>query len=257
MSYVFENEIEPYLSKYTDSVIKSLTLKMFGIGESKMEDSVKDLISGYSNPTIAPYAKTGECELRISAKASSEEEALELIKPVESEIRHRLGEYIYGINSDNLASVLIEKLKEKKITFASAESCTGGMISSMITSIAGSSDVFAGGIIAYSNEVKTGILSVNPATIEKYGAVSEECAAEMCAGCAQLFSVEASFAVTGIAGPGGGSEEKPVGTVCFGFYYKGDVKTFKMHFGGDREMVRIRSAMFVLDALRRGAEMLR
>lgn len=114
MSYVFENEIEPYLSKYTDSVIKSLTLKMFGIGESKMEDSVKDLISGYSNPTIAPYAKTGECELRISAKASSEEEALELIKPVESEIRHRLGEYIYGINSDNLASVLVEKLKEKK-----------------------------------------------------------------------------------------------------------------------------------------------
>ena len=256
MSYVFENEIEPYLSKFNDSVIKSLTLKMFGIGESKMEDSVKDLIFKYSNPTIAPYAKTGESELRISAKAASEEEASALIKPVESEIRQRLGEFIYGTNSDSLASVLVQKCREKNITFASAESCTGGMISSMITSVAGSSDVFAGGITAYSNDVKTGILRVNPETVEKYGAVSEECAAEMCTGCAQLFSVDAAFAVTGIAGPGGGSVEKPVGTVCFGFYYKGDIQTVKMHFGGDREMVRIRSAMFVLDALRRGADKL-
>ncbi len=256
MSYVFENEIEPYLSKYNDSVIKSLTLKMFGIGESKMEDSVKDLISKYSNPTIAPYAKTGESELRISAKAATEEEALLLIKPAEEEIRQRLGEFIYGTDSDSLASVLIKKCKEKNIRFASAESCTGGMISSMITSVAGSSDVYTGGITAYSNDVKTGILKVNSEIIEKFGAVSEECAAEMCTGCAKLFSVEAAFSVTGIAGPGGGSEEKPVGTVCFGFYFKGDVKTFKMHFGGDREMVRIRSAMFVLDVLRRGVELL-
>ena len=256
MSYVFENEIEPYLSKYNDSVIKSLTLKMFGIGESKMEDSVKDLISKYSNPTIAPYAKTGESELRISAKAATEEEALLLIKPAEEEIRQRLGEFIYGTDLDSLASVLIKKCKEKKIRFASAESCTGGMISSMITSVAGSSDVYTGGITAYSNDVKTGILKVNPEIIEKFGAVSEECAAEMCKGCAKLFSVEAAFSVTGIAGPGGGSEEKPVGTVCFGFYFKGDVKTFKMHFGGDREMVRIRSTMFVLDVLRRGVEQL-
>ena len=252
MAYIFENEIEPYLGKYTDSVIKSVTLKVSGVGESMMEEAVKDIIRRCSNPTVAPYAKTGECELRISAKAGTEKEAIDLIRPVEEEIRRRLGINVYGTGSDSLQSVLIGLLRERNLTISSAESCTGGMISSLITSIPGSSDVFKGGIAAYSNEVKKLILKVNPAVIDEYGAVSEECAGEMCCRCAELFGTDIAFSVTGIAGPGGGSPEKPVGTVCFGFFNRGNVKTLKINFRGDREYIRIRSSFFALDCIRHG-----
>ena len=144
---------------------------------------------------------------------------------------------------------LLNRLRKKQLTLASAESCTGGLVSSFLTSIAGSSDVYSGGIVSYTNQVKNLILGVSESTLQKYGAVSEQCAGEMAAGAARQIRTEVTFSVTGIAGPTGGSKQKPVGTVCFGFYVKGNIVTETCLFAGDRSNVRRQSALHVIERL--------
>lgn len=188
-------------------------LKAVGIGESALEECITDLIEEQKDVTIAPYAKRGEVHLRLAVKAASAGGGFERIAPVESALRERLGAYIYGSDDDTLESVIGRLLSQKKMTLGIAESCTGGLIGHRITEAPGSSDYFILGIVAYSNGMKTRLLGVEEETIKRYGAVSRETAAAMAVGLRERYGVDLALATTGIAGPGGGTADKPVGLV--------------------------------------------
>lgn len=223
--------VKPDLQTLSGQVFVSDTLSVYGIGESALEARLLDLMEQGKNPTLAPYAKDGEVQLRVTACAESEEAAREMNGALIARVRERIGEYIYGINVKNLESVLVEKLLKTGTTLSVAESCTGGLLSKRLTDVSGVSAVYRGGICSYDNGVKADVLGVLPETLEKYGAVSTQTADEMACGVAALLKTELALSVTGIAGPGGGSEEKPVGTVCFGVFYRGRVYTERMQFG--------------------------
>ncbi|MBQ6930981.1 MAG: competence/damage-inducible protein A [Clostridia bacterium] len=213
---MFEKEVMPYLAKKTGGIILSKQVRTFGIGESNMASAVEDLLGG-ENPTVAPYAKDGEALLRVTARADSKEKALAMCDETIEIIRERIGEYIYGIDAASLEEKAVELLLAHGKKLALAESCTGGYIAKRITDISGSSAVFECGVVSYSNEVKINLLGVNPETIEKYTEVSEQTAAEMAEGVRRLSGADFALSVTGIAGPGGGSEDKPVGLSYIGF----------------------------------------
>lgn len=214
---VWEVTVRPYLQKLlareNNPVLTSRLIKMAGIGESVMEERIIDLVQKQTNPTIAPYAGTGEVTLRITAKGFKEEENWRLIEETTSRIKERLGEFIYGYDQDNLETVIGGLLRAKSWRLALAESCTGGLISHRITNIPGSSEYYLGGINSYSNELKIDLLGVPEGIIRVKGAVSPETARAMAEGVRQLTGAEVGLGVTGIAGPGGGSEGKPVGLV--------------------------------------------
>lgn len=251
MKPMFLNHVVPYLGKFTDSILVSKVLRTFGIGEGFMAEQVGDIIQNNTNPTVAPYAKGVEAILRITAKAKNEEEANKLIKPIEKEIRDRLGENIYAEGETTLENVVVEMLIERKLTVATAESCTGGLLASTLINYPGISEIFMEGAITYSNEAKIKRLGVKRETIENYGAVSEQTAKEMAEGIAKASSTDIGISITGIAGPGGGSEEKPVGLVYVGLCIKGQTKVKEFNFQGDRQKVRIRTVMNTIDWLRR------
>lgn len=238
MKPMLEEEVLPYLRQYQDGVLISKVLRICGIGESYMEEEIKDIIEAQSNPTIAPYAKAGEVTLRITAKAKNKEEAEELILPVEREIRQRLGDYVYGEGETSLEEEVAKLLINNKLTIATAESCTGGLLAAKLINYPGISSVFMEGVITYSNESKKQLLGVKEKTLEKYGAVSKETAEEMAVGVAKLGNTDIGVSVTGIAGPGGGSIEKPVGLVYLGLSIKGETQTKKLFFKGDRQRIR-------------------
>jgi len=231
-------------------VIHSRTLHFYGIGEALLESKVEDLLRG-SNPTVAPYAGAGEVRLRVTAKARSKEEAEALIGPVEAEIRARVGEYLYGFDGENLETVVGRLLAEASMTLAVAESCTGGLVAHRITNVPGSSAYFRQGWVVYSNEAKVKELGVDPGLLEAHGAVSEPVARAMALGAKERSGAEIAVAVTGIAGPGGGTEAKPVGFVCFGLAHPGGALSFSRNFRGAREDVKWRSASEALNAVRR------
>ncbi|MGL5244644.1 MAG: competence/damage-inducible protein A [Sarcina sp.] len=251
MKPMFNNFVAPYLSSLTDSILLSKTLRIFGIGESSMEKLVEDLIENQTNPTIAPYAKDVDVILRVTAKAKNEEEANKLIEPMEKEIRKRLGHNVYGEGETTLEDVVGKMLVDKNLTISTAESCTGGMLASTLINYPGISQVFIDGVITYSNEAKMKIIGVKKETLDNFGAVSEETAKEMAEGIAKLSGTKIGVSTTGIAGPGGGTEEKPVGLVYVGLYINGEMKVKKFTFQGDRQKVRIRTVMNVLDWIRR------
>ena len=226
-------------------------VKLCGIGESKAETVIADLMEEQTNPTIAPYAKTGEVHLRVTAKAECEEEAECLMKPVLEELRNRFGDLIYTEDEKtNLEDAVVGILAEKKMTLTTAESCTGGKLAGKIMNVAGVSSVYNEGYITYSNEAKKKLLGVNEATLEKYGAVSEQTAAEMAEGAAKTAGAGAALSVTGIAGPDGGTEEKPVGLVYIGCYVKGHTRVEEFRFSGNREKNRDYAVVRALTLLR-------
>ncbi len=237
MMAMFDDSVMPYLMKRTGAVIKSLSLRIFGKGESLVETEVRDLMEG-KNPTVAPYAKEGEVELRITARANSEEEAEKLIEPVKQELVKRLGDVIYGYDGDSLETVAVKKLIKQKKTVSTAESCTGGMVASAITSVSGSSDIFGYGFVTYANEAKQGLVGVNPETLEQYGAVSAQTAMEMAKGAREKAGSDIGVSTTGIAGPGGGSKEKPVGLVYIAISTKDKTEYKKLSLTGNRERIR-------------------
>ncbi len=251
MKPMFEEDIKPYLKSKSDSVIISKMIKILGIGESAVAETVKDLMESQSNPTIAPYAKEIGVILRITAKAENEAAALKLIEPLEIEIKNRLGENVYATEDISIEDVVAKLLIENKYTVSTAESCTGGMIASTLINYPGISEVFMEGAVTYSNEAKHKRLGVKNETLEKYGAVSEETAREMAIGIAKKANTDVSIVTTGIAGPGGGTEEKPVGLVYIGVYVKGKVKVEKHIFKGNRSKVRNQATITALDILRR------
>ncbi|WP_018133382.1 competence/damage-inducible protein A [Effusibacillus pohliae] len=229
--------------------IRSRVLRIFGIGESAMELLVADLIRNQQNPTIAPLASEGEVTLRITARAQSEAEAFALIAPVEEQLRKRLGNAIYGIDEETLPVAIGKRLAARGETLALAESCTGGLLAAMVTDIPGSSAYFKQGWVTYDNVTKTEQLGVSSELLGRYGAVSEECARAMAEGARARSDADWSISVTGIAGPGGGTPDKPVGLVHIAVAGPDGTTAKEFRFRGDRQQIRIRSAKNALYSL--------
>ncbi|MEA5498615.1 competence/damage-inducible protein A [Limnoraphis robusta Tam1] len=245
----------PYLQSqgWCQGIIRSHTLRFWGIAESALAEKVSSYLN-LTNPTVAPYANYGEVKLRISAQAESLEAAEQLITPIEQQLKEIAGIDCYGRDSDTLASVVGQLLQKNNSTLAVAESCTGGGLGQMITRVPGSSSYFRGGIIAYDNAVKTALLGVNPQDIEQWGAVSEIVAEQMALGVRSQLNTTWGLSITGIAGPDGGTETKPVGLVYIGLAgSEGQAQSFKFLFGSlrDREWIQRVSACSALDLLRR------
>lgn len=251
MEPMFNNHVVPYLEKYIDSVLVSKVLRVFGIGEAYMEELVRDLIKEGKNPTVAPYAKNVDVILRITAKAKDKEEAKKLIEPLEKEIRNRLGDNIYGEGETTLENVVCEMLVNNNLTISTTESCTGGLLAGKLINYPGVSSVFLEGAVTYSNEAKMKRLGVKKETLDNFGAVSEECAREMAEGIDKAAGTDIGLSTTGLAGPGGGTDEKPVGLVYVGLHMNGKTEVKKFNFQGDRQKVRERTVMNTLDWLRR------
>jgi len=239
---MFSNYVMPLLQKKSGKVLVSRVLRMYGIGESSMETRVKDILDAQTNPTVAPLLGNGDVTLRITAMADNLQEAKLLIEPTEKALTERLGEYIYGYDDDTPQSVLVELLKQKGLTVATAESCTGGLIASRITDVQGSSEVFNEGFVTYANEAKVKHLGVKEQTLIDYGAVSEQTAREMVLGLIERTNCDVAIAVTGIAGPGGGTHDKPVGLVWVGVAVKTSdgikLSVTKNNFVGNREKIK-------------------
>lgn len=216
MQPMLMDSVLPYLMGFSDKVLVSHNLRLFGIGESRLEDILYDLMKNSTNPTVAPYAKAGEVTLRVTAAADTQKKCEELIAPVVEQIKAVVGKYIYGIDVPDLQTAAVNELLKKKLTIATAESCTGGLVSERITQIPGASEIFGCGVCSYANEIKQRVLGVSEETLAKYGAVSEQTAEEMARGVRKLAHADIGISTTGIAGPGGGTPEKPVGLVYIG-----------------------------------------
>ena len=257
MKPMLDNQVIPYLAANTDHILVSSNVSIFGMGESSVENALADLMKTSTNPTVAPYCGNGEVRLRVTASGKDEKEARALIAPVVDKIKEVIGSFVYGVDVPSIESVVVEKLKERHMTVAFAESCTGGLISKRITDVPGASEVFGFGFCTYANEAKMKILGVKEETLAAHGAVSEETASEMAQGALKVSGADIAVAVTGIAGPGGGTPEKPVGLVYMGVATKDGVTVKKLllaqHKGHDRDFVRTLTAnnafKAILDAI--------
>jgi nicotinamide-nucleotide amidase len=214
MRAMWQATAAPWLSNagLADGVFASRMLHFWGVAESNLAEQMADLLEA-ANPTVAPYAGSGEVKLRITARAASADGAEALLEPVEAEIRARTGALCFGVDDDSLASVVLELLRRRGQTLAVAESCTGGGLGAALAAVPGASDVFVGGVIAYANAVKQGVLGVSPELLETRGAVSDPVAQAMAQGARRATGADWALAITGVAGPGGGTEQKPVGLV--------------------------------------------
>ncbi|GAA0860822.1 competence/damage-inducible protein A [Clostridium nitritogenes] len=251
MEPMFNESVRKYLESLTGYTIVSEVLRVFGIGESEAENKLQDLIDNGKNPTIAPYAKEGEVTFRITAKGKDEEEARKLIKPLKEEVYNRLGNLIYNTGDVSIQETVGEMLVNKNMTIGVSESCTGGLVSAKLIEYPGISSVFLEGAVTYSNEAKMRTLNVKKDTLEKFGAVSEETAREMAEGIAKRCGSRIGVSTTGIAGPGGGTEEKPVGLVYIGVYIDGETKVERHVFSGNRSAVRNKASMTALNMVRK------
>jgi len=241
----------PYLFPLAGGCIVSHTVRVVGLGESAMEDRLHDLMASMTNPTIAPYAKTSECFARVTAKAETNEQAEALLAPVVQQVCDMLGDYVYGVDVDSLEQVVGDGLRAHDLTLAVAESCSGGLLSKRITDIPGCSDYYLGGVCSYTNEVKHHILGVQQETLDTVGAVSAEVAEQMAEGVAHVLHADIGVGITGIAGPGGGTEEKPVGLVYISVWHRGTHYTTKMQSALGRDRVRNQAASSALDIIRK------
>lgn len=255
MMQMWRDTAVPFLKSqgWGQDIIYSRMMRFRGIGESALAEKVNHLFS-LSNPTVAPYASLGEVKLRVSAKANNRETAEKLILPVAKEIESIAGEDYFGYDNDTLASVVGKLLQQKGQTVSVAESCTGGGLGAMLTEIAGSSSYFMGGVIVYSNQVKIEQLGVSEAFLNEYGAVSAIVARQMAKGVQEKFNTDWSISITGIAGPGGGTDTKPVGLVYIAIAdQERQVESYELRLGEKRgrEAIRYLTSCYALDKLRR------
>ncbi len=252
---MFREQVEPYLKKFSSRIFYSKIVNIFGMGESKVESALKDEMICSRNPTVAPYAKDGEVQLRVTASGSNEaecailcDEEIEKIKATE------VGKFIYGIDAGSLEEALVKELTSRNLKIACAESCTGGYVAKRITNVSGASSVLDGSIITYANRVKEQFVGVSHETLEVHGAVSEETAIEMARGVRKLFGADVGVSTTGVAGPSGGTEKKPVGRVYVGVSTDKYEEVRELNIGNGfqtREYVRYVSASNALDLARR------
>jgi nicotinamide-nucleotide amidase len=235
MRAMWEATAAPWLraAGLAEGVFASRMLHFWGVGESNLAEQMADLLEG-TNPTAAPYAGSGEVKLRITARAATAEAAVQLLEPVEAEIRARTGALCFGVDEASLASVVLEQLRSRGQTLAVAESCTGGGLGASLAAVPGASDVLLGGVIAYANSVKQGLLGVPAALLEAHGAVSDAVARAMAEGARRATGADWALAITGVAGPGGGSAEKPVGLVHIAVAGPAGCSSEGMRFGASR-----------------------
>ena len=248
---MIETGLIPWLEQFGEGVLLSHDIRIFGMGESAVETLLHDRMEALTNPTLAPYAGTGEVRLRVSAKASAEEEAEALAAPVIREVREVLGDLVYAVDEPSLEAVCLRLLTEKGLTFAAAESCTGGLIAKRITDLPGASAVFLGGVVSYTNTVKARLLGVPSRILEEYGAVSRETALAMAAGVRERTGADLAVSVTGICGPASDERNTPVGTGFVGFAAPDRLVCRPIQMGSDRERGRVVAASHAFDLLRR------
>ncbi|MCC3867077.1 competence/damage-inducible protein A [Terrisporobacter mayombei] len=250
MKPMFDNFVKPFLQKNSEDILESKVIRIIGVGESKVENDLLDLIQNQVNPTIATYAKDGECTVRITAKGKTVEEVEKLILPVAKEIKNRFKETVYGEDETTIEDEVAKILVKNNLTIAVAESFTGGMVSSYLINYPGISSVFMEGCVTYSNEAKMKSLNVRKETLNSVGAVSEQCAREMAEGVAARHNTNIGLSTTGIAGPEGGTEEKPLGLVYMGIKINNNTIVKKYIFNGDRQQIRYRACKTLLNDLR-------
>jgi nicotinamide-nucleotide amidase len=249
---MWEHHVMPRLAKILGgkhTVIRSRIVKIYGIGESAAEERVKDLVTS-SNPTLASYAKATEIQFRLTAKAETEEEADKLLCSLEEKLHARLGEYIFAYDEETMQEIVGQLLTKHNLTLAVAESCTGGLVSHWLTNIPGSSTYFQGGVVSYSNQLKEQLLQVPIEMLREHGAVSQEVAEAMATGIKRLAQVDLGAAVTGIAGPSGGTPEKPVGLVYIAVADQTGVYSRRYEWHGIREIIKQRAAQALLNLIR-------
>lgn len=252
MTTMFGSGVLPFLQRLSEDVIYYRMIRVFGIGESRLETELMDLIDGQTDPTLATYAKEGECSLRIASKRRTLEEAKAAVDEMMDKVLDRVGEYVYSCDDEDLAQVVGRKLMEKNLTISCAESCTGGKFAAALTDVPGISKCFQRGLVTYSNEAKMEQLGVKAETLDKYGAVSEETAMEMVEGLYRVSGSDVCISVTGIAGPGGATETKPVGLVYIGLKYQDKVLCQEIRTGSDdRSRNRQHSLLRMLDLINR------
>lgn len=239
---LFNEEVEPYLHTRRSVVLLSKNVNIFGMGESAVEDALMGLMQSAENPTVAPYCKEGEVRLRVTARAFDMKQASDMCDEMIGRIcKTEVGRYVYGVDAGTLENSVVKMLQNKKMTLAAAESCTGGLIAKRITDVAGSSSVFAGGCVTYTNEVKMKLLGVKGETLDSFGAVSEQTAAEMANGVRLALGTDIGLSTTGIAGPGGGTEDTPVGTVFVGISTERGVQVKRLSLSSMKSRSYIRN----------------
>ena len=250
---MFYERAVPYLARFSEGVIASHTLKLFGIGESSMEAQLREQMNVMSNPTLAPYAKEGECELRVTAKAPTDAEAQALLKPTVEQIKKLFGAKVYGVDVSSLEEVVLALLKEKNLTLGTAESCTGGLIAKRITDVPGASQVFKGGVVSYTNEVKAGMLGVPQQLLDQHGAVSAQVAQAMAEGARKVLGCDIALSSTGVAGPDKDDRGNEVGTMFVAIAAPGGtyVRALKLGNRPVRARLRTQTAHHALDLARR------
>lgn len=248
---MFEHRAVPYLQALADGVIASRTLKIFGMGESAVEAKLRDRMNALTNPTLAPYAKTGEVELRITAKAATVEEARALIVPVEEEVRGMFGPLVYGADVASMEAVVLGLLKEKGLTMGTAESCTGGLVAKRLTDLSGASAVFRGGVVSYTNEVKAGVLGVPQEMLDEFGAVSAQVAQAMAQGARKVLGCDLAVSLTGVAGPNPDDRGNPVGLVYVALDTPEGTRVRELHLINGRARIRTVATTNAFDMVRR------
>lgn len=251
MRPMLDERVIPYLQKKSPYKLVSKHLRIFSIGESDMEHMLMDLIEAQTNPTIAPYAKEGEVTLRVTARCTEEAQGYAMLAPVVQEIKHRLGAAVYSEEDYTLPEVAAALLMQSGKKLSMAESCTGGMASSQLTDIPGISEAFDRGVVTYSNQAKMEMLGVKQGTLDRVGAVSMETAVEMAEGIRRVSGTDIGISITGIAGPGGGTLEKPVGLVYIALASSEGTVWKRLQLWGNRERVRSVTCLHVFDMLRR------
>lgn len=248
---MFEKQVAPYLCGIEQGVLYSKVVKIDTIGESAVEMAILDLINEQSNPTVAPYAKPGEVHLRVTAKARDEEEGRQLVMPVVEELKKRFGRHVFTIEEHiTMEEALVNLMHKHHLTFATAESCTGGLLAGRLVNVPGVSECFREGFITYANDAKMKYLGVSEDTLRQFGAVSEECAREMSEGLAKATGADVAVATTGLAGPGGGTEEKKPGLVYISCTVNGKTAAEKYQLNGNRGKVRHTAVVRALTLMR-------
>ena len=250
---MFIDQVEPWLNERSGRVLVSRYIRIFGMGEATVDDLLQDL-EEQSNPSLSPYCSTGEVQLRATAAAATREEAEALLEPLLAEVQKRLGDVIYAIREDDagsLALCAVDALKERHMTIATAESLTGGMIAANLVEIPGASEVVRGGFVTYQSVAKTMLLGVPADMIDQYDVVSAEVAVAMARGARENLGVDIAVSATGLAGPGGGTPERPVGTVFLGISTAEHTYPIALHLTGSRERIRTLTMKNALNAVRR------
>lgn len=243
---MYNRHVKEYLQKRLNKFFTSKDYMTSGMGESDLEYELRKILPEDSPVSVNTYFNDSGVKIKAVSKADNLEKSREELEKIDRIITDHFRDYIYSTEGETLPERMVAMMSEKKMTFSCAESCTGGLLASFITQVPGASEMFSGGAVTYTNDMKHKLLGVRKETLKKHGAVSSSCVEEMAKGCAELFESDAAVSISGIAGPGGGTDEKPVGTVFMGFYLNGEVTSEEFHITGDRRRIQHRSVYYAL-----------